>query len=72
MRESAYSEADKSAFRKTSPRNSTLSPAGDARTSNTQTEIMEGNLPIRLDSTSVTVNGKPALSNTYSRRRLTS
>jgi uncharacterized protein (TIGR03437 family) len=37
-----------------------LAPAGDSRTWNTATEIVDGKLPLSLDGTSVTVNGKPA------------
>jgi uncharacterized protein (TIGR03437 family) len=37
-----------------------LAPVGDSRTWNTSTEIVNGKLPISLDGTSVTVNGKPA------------
>lgn len=38
-----------------------LAPAGDSRTWNAATEIVNGNLPVSLDGTSVTVNGKPAV-----------
>ncbi len=38
-----------------------LSPAGDARTWNPATEIINGKLPTSLDGTSVTVNGKAAV-----------
>ena len=37
-----------------------LAPAGDSRLWNPATEIVNGKLPISLDGTSVTVNGKPA------------
>lgn len=38
-----------------------LAPTGDSRTWNVGTEIVNGNLPLSLDGTSVTVNGKPAV-----------
>ncbi len=38
-----------------------LAPAGDSRTWNAATEIVSGKLPVSLDGTSVTVNGKPAV-----------
>jgi uncharacterized protein (TIGR03437 family) len=37
-----------------------LAPAEDTRPWNTATEIVNGALPVNLDGTSVTVNGKPA------------
>jgi uncharacterized protein (TIGR03437 family) len=37
-----------------------LAPAGDSRQWNEATEIVNGKLPLSLDGTSVTVNGKPA------------
>lgn len=37
-----------------------LAPASDSRTWNTSTEIVNGQLPLKLDGLSVTVNGKPA------------
>jgi len=37
-----------------------LAPAGDSRKWNEATEIVNGKLPVNLDGTSVTVNGKPA------------
>ena len=37
-----------------------LAPAGDSRKWNEATEIVNGKLPVSLDGTSVTVNGKPA------------
>ena len=37
-----------------------LAPPGDSRRWNTSTEIVNGQLPVSLDGTSVTVNGKPA------------
>lgn len=37
-----------------------LAPAGDSRKWNEATEIVNGKLPVCLDGTSVTVNGKPA------------
>jgi hypothetical protein len=37
-----------------------LAPAGDSRKWNEGTEIINGKLPISLDGTSVTLNGKPA------------
>jgi uncharacterized protein (TIGR03437 family) len=37
-----------------------LAPAGDSRLWNPATEIVNGKLPLSLDGTSVTVNGKPA------------
>ena len=39
---------------------SSLSPAGDSRKWDEATEIVNGQLPVILDGTSVTVNGKPA------------
>ena len=38
-----------------------LAPAGDSRKWNEATEIVNGKLPVNLDGTSVTVNGKPAV-----------
>ncbi len=38
-----------------------LAPAGDSRTWNAATEIVSGKLPVSLDGTSVTVNGKAAV-----------
>ena len=37
-----------------------LAPAGDSRKWNETTEIVNGKLPISLDGTSVSINGKPA------------
>ena len=37
-----------------------LAPAGDSRKWNEATGIVNGKLPVNLDGTSVTVNGKPA------------
>ena len=37
-----------------------LAPAGDSRTWNSSSEIIDGKFPLSLDGTSVTVDGKPA------------